>query len=145
MSGSRSGEAELIARAETQFFDFLPSEGNVEVATEVKSNAGWRTRSVETLRKFVNAFATGVYMDTELDDKIVGNLMLLDAFQTLQPRPAVLPFNGRLIGRCDENVRDVEVVGLISVEIKLVRLRRFFPTAVMENHEIDTDMVLSTR
>ena len=140
-SGPRSGEAELTARAETQCFDSIPSEGNVEVATEVELNAGAgrRTRSVETLRKFVNAFANGVYMDTELGDEIACNLMRLDAFQTLQPRPAVLPFNGRLIGRCDGNVRDVEVVGLILVEIKLGRLKRTFPAIVMENHEIDTD------
>ena len=46
-----------------------------------------------------------------------GHLMRLDAFQTLQPRPAVLPFNGRLIGRGDSYVRDVEAVRLISVEI----------------------------
>ena len=48
----------------------------------------------------MHAFANGVYMDTKLDDKIAGNLLRLDAFQTLQPRSAVLPFNGRLIARC---------------------------------------------
>ena len=67
-SGPRSGESELTGRAETQCFNSIPSEGNVEVATEVESNAGWRTRSVETRRKFVNAFANSLYMDTELDD-----------------------------------------------------------------------------
>ena len=50
-----------------------------------------------------------------------------------------------LIGRCDENVRDVEVLGLISVEIKLGRLKRTFPAVLTENHEMDTDIVLSTR
>ena len=120
-SGPRSGEAELTARAEPQCFDSIPSEGNVEVTIEVESNAGAgrRTSSVETHRKFVNAFANGVYMESELANEIAGNLMRLDAFQMLEPRPAVLPFNGRLIIRCDGNVRDVEVVGLISVEIKL--------------------------
>ena len=107
----RSVEAELTARAETQCFDSIPSEGNIKIKTEVESNTGRRTRSVENRRKFVNEFANGVYMDTELDDEIAGILIRLDAFQTLQPRPAVLPFNGRLIGRCDGNVRDVEVVG----------------------------------
>ena len=31
------------------------------------------------------------------------------------------------------------------VEIKMGRLKRIFPAVVMENHEIDTDMVLSFR
>ena len=84
-------------------------------------------------------------MDTELDDKVAGNLMQLDAYQTLQPQPAILQFNGRLIGRCDGNVRDVEVLGLILVEIKLGRLKRTFPAVLLENYEMDTDMVLSTR
>ena len=118
-----SVEGELTARAETQCSGSVTSEGKIKVATEVESNAGRRTRSVETRRRFVNAFANGVYMDNELDDEIAGNLMRLDAYQTLQPRPAILQFNGRLIGRCDGNVRDVEVLGLISVEIKLGRLR----------------------
>ena len=100
-----SVEAELSARAETQCSGSVTSEGKIEVATEVESNAGRRTRSVETRSRFVNAFANGVYMDTELD-----------AYQTLQPRPAILQFNGRLIGRCDGNVRDVDVLGLNSVE-----------------------------
>ena len=125
-SGPRSGEAELTARAGTQCFHSIPSEGKTEVAIEVESNAGRRTTSVETRRKFVNAFANGVYLDTKLDDEIAGNLMRLDAFQTLHPRRAVLPFNGRLIERCDGNIRDVEVVGLILVEIKLGRLKRTF-------------------
>ena len=87
-SGPRSGEAELTARAETQSFDSIPSQGNVEVATEVESNAGSRTRSDESRRKSVSALANGVHMDTELDDEIAVNLMRLDAFQTLQSRPA---------------------------------------------------------
>ena len=37
------------------------------------------------------------------------------------------------------------MVGLISEEIKLGRLKRIFPAVVMENNEIDTNMVLSTR
>ena len=65
-SGPRSAEVEFTARAETQCFDCIPSEGNVEVATEVESNPGRRTRFVESRRNFVNAFANGVYMDTEL-------------------------------------------------------------------------------
>ena len=141
-SATASGETDFTARAETQCFDSIPSEGNVEVATEVESSAGRRTRSNETRRKFVNAFANGVYMDTETDDEVAGNLMRLDAYQTLQPRPAILQFNGRLIGRCDGNV---EVLGLISLEIKLGRLKRTFPAVLLENHEMDTDMVLSTR
>ena len=84
-------------------------------------------------------------MDIELDDEIAGNLMRLDAYQTLQPRPAILQFNGRMIGRCDGNVRDVKVLGLISVEIKFGSLKRTFPAVLLENHEMDTDMVLSTR
>ena len=141
----RSVKAELNARAETQCSNSVPSEGKIEVATEVESNSGRRTRSVETRRNFVNAFANSVYMDTELDDEIAGNSMRLDAYQTLQPRPPILQFNGRLIGRCDGNVRDVEVLGLISVEIKLRRLKRTFPAVLLKNHEMDTDMVLSTR
>ena len=35
--------------------------------------------------------------------------------------------------------------GLISVENKLGRLKRTVPAVVKENHEIDTDMILSTR
>ena len=105
----RSVEAELTARAETQCSGSVTSEGEIEVAAEVESNTVRRTRSVETRRRFVIAFANSVYMDTELDDEIAGNLMRLDAYQTLQPRPAILQFNGRLIGRCDGNVRDVEV------------------------------------
>ena len=93
----------------------------------------------------MNVFANGVYMDTEVDVEIAGNLMRLDAYQTLQPRSTILPFNGRLIGRGDENFRDVEVLGLISVEIKLGRLERTFPAVLLENHEMDADMVLSTR
>ena len=93
----------------------------------------------------MNAFANGVYMDTELDDEIAGNLMRLDAYQTLQPRPAILQFNGRLIRRCDGNVRDVELLGSILVEIKLGRLKRTFPAVLLQNHEMDTDMVLRTR
>ena len=141
----RSVETEPTARAETQCSGSVTSEGKIEDATEVKLISGRRTRSVETRRRFVNAFANGVYMDTELDDEIMGNLMRLDAYQTLQPRPAILQFNGSLIGRCDGNVRDVEVLGLISVEIKLGRLKRTFPAVLLENHEMDTDMVLSTR
>ena len=79
-SGPRSGEAELTARAEIQCFGSIPSEGNFEVATEVETNAGWRTRSFETRRKFVNAFANCAYMDTEFDEEIADNLMRLDAF-----------------------------------------------------------------
>ena len=59
----------------------------------------------------MNAFANGVYMDTELDDEVAGNLLRLEVYETLQPRPAILPFSGRLIGRCDEKVRDVELLG----------------------------------
>ena len=95
-SGPLSGEAELTARAETQCLDSIPSEGNVEIATEVESNAGRRTRSVETSRMFLNAFPNGVYMYTELEDEIAGNLMRLDV-APLQPRPVILQFNGRLI------------------------------------------------
>ena len=135
-------EAELNARAETQCSGSVTSKGKIEV---VESNAGRRNRSVKICRKFVNAFANGVYMDTELDDDIADNLLRLDAYQTLQPRPAILPFYGRLIGRCDGNVRDVEVLGLILVEIKLGRLKRTFPAVLLENHQMDTDMVLSTR
>ena len=82
----RSVEAELTVRAETQCFGFVTSEGKIEFATEVESNAGRKTRSVETRRRFVNALPNGVYKDTELDDEIAGNLMRLDAYQTLQPR-----------------------------------------------------------
>ena len=139
----RNVEAELTARAETQCSGSVTSEGKIEVATEVESNAGRRTRSVETRRRFVNAFANGVYMDTELDDKVAGSLMRLDVYQTLQPRQAILQFKGRVIGRCDGNVRDVDVLGLILVEIKLGRLKRTFPVVLLENHEMD--MVLSTR
>ena len=85
-------------------------------------------------------------MVTELDDEITGKLLRLDAYQTLQPQPAILQFNGRLIERCDGNVRDVEVLGLISVETKLGRLKRTFPTVLLENHEMDTRWtVLTTR
>ena len=145
ISRLRSVEAELTARAETQCSGSVTSEDKIEVATEVESNAGRSTRSVETRRRFVNAFANGVYMDTELDDEIAGILMRLVAYQKLQPRPAILQFNGRLIGRCDGNIRDVVVLGLISVQIKLGRLKRTFPAVFLENHEMDTDMVLSTR
>ena len=98
----RSFERELTARAETQCFGSVTSEGKIEVATEVESNAGRKTRSVDTRRRFVNAFANGVYMDTELDDEVAVNLMRLDSYQTLQPRTAILQFNGRLIGSVTE-------------------------------------------
>ena len=43
-------------------------------------------------RKFVNTFANGFYMKTELDDELVCNILRFDAFEMLQPRPPILPF-----------------------------------------------------
>ena len=59
-SRQRSVETEFTARAETQCSGSVTSEGKIQVATEVESNAGRRTRYVETRRRFVNAFANGV-------------------------------------------------------------------------------------
>ena len=43
----------ITARTETWCFHSIPSEGIVEVATEIESNVGRKTRSVKTRRKFV--------------------------------------------------------------------------------------------
>ena len=49
----RSVEAEITERSETQCSGSVTSEGKIEVATKVELNAGRRTRSVETRRRFV--------------------------------------------------------------------------------------------
>ena len=67
--------------------------------------------SEEPRRKFVNTFANGVYMDTEIDDELVCNLLRLDAFETLQRRPPTLPFIGTLLETSEEHFREDAVLG----------------------------------
>ena len=57
--------------------------------------------SEEPRRKFVNTFANGVYIDTEIDDELVCNLL----------RPPTLPFIGTLLETSEEHFRDDAVLG----------------------------------
>ena len=64
-------ETDLTVRNKTKFSDSIPSKGKDAVATEDDSNNERRTSPVETRWKLVNAFANGMYMDTEIDDKLL--------------------------------------------------------------------------
>ena len=107
-------------------------------------SAHGNTGSDKHRRKFVNSFANGVSIDTDLDDELVCNHLRLDAFETLHPGPPILLFSGTLLGTTDENVRDVDVLGCTTILLKLGTLRRAIPVFVVQSYDTDADMVLST-